>query len=253
MAGRIAHAVVATVTGGLLLAGCGGGSSPDRSASPTPTTPAAEQLAALAQAGTSAAYVATYELRTGSGGPPAPTSSPTPATAVVYRSPTALRLDVISKTGIAVLVENGQGRFSCRVAGAKKVCFKVAPSGGTLPPEFDPGLQRVFKVYLEDLAQHADDYRVRRAGTTDARGDLPAGTCFTVAATASSSPTATPSPAGGSDRAIPGTYCLSDEGVVTEVRFESGSLDLKKLAPAPTAKQLQPPVSPTPLPSAPTG
>lgn len=248
-------AVIAAAAGALLLAGCGG-SSGGATASPSPSPDAAAQLAALARHGTTADYTATYRLQ--------PSGSSTPGTATVYRLGASIRLDVTSGATTAVLVENSHGRYSCRLAAASKVCFKVAAPGAPLPPEFDPGLQRVFTTYLADLAANASDYGVRRSGATPTAAGVPAGTCFAVTAGPATTPSAAPS-AGGSASPSPtaspgdsgqvtsGTYCLTADGIVTKVRYEGGSLDLTQLGPAPAVAKLQPPVSPTPLPSAPTG
>lgn len=249
-------AVIAAAAGALLLAGCGG-SSGGTSAGHSPSPDASAQLAALAQRGTTADYTATYRLQ--------PSTGTTPGTVTVYRLGTSLRLDVTSGATTAVLVENSHGRFSCRLAGASKVCFKVAAAGAPLPPEFDPGLQLVFTGYLTDLAAHASGYGVRRSGGTPSGEGVPAGTCFVVTAGSTTTPSPAPSasgtagpaasasPGAAAQRVTSGTYCLTGAGVVTKVRYEGGSLDLTRLGPAPAVAKLQPPVSPTPLPSAPTG
>ena len=240
---RSAPAGAAVVLGLLAVAGCGGSAAPQAgpssappTSSPSPSsTPApAAQLSALAREGAGAAYSAAYRLQASSNGA---------ATVQVYRSPTALRLDIVSGGSRAVLVENVHGRYSCRLGGGERVCFRVADPGKTLPPEFDPGLQRVFTTYLTDLAANAGQYDVSPAPATDG-GGVPSGQCFAVK-TGSESAT--------QDRAITGTYCLSDQGVVTKVSFPSGTLTLQEAGAAPTSAQLHPPVSPTPLPSAPNG
>ena len=223
------------------LAGCGGSGTPRAgtsstppasSPSPSPTPSPSAELSALARKGAGASYSATYRLQSSSSGA---------ATVQVYRSPTALRLDIVSGGSRAVLVENVHGRYSCRIGGGERVCFRVADPGKALPPEFDPGLQRVFTTYLADLAANAEQYDVSPAAATDGSG-VPSGQCFAVKAGSESAT---------QDKAITGSYCLSDQGVVTKVSFPSGTLTLQKTGAAPTSEQLHPPVSPTPLPSAP--
>src|SRR5437868_1669685 len=93
-----AIAVVAAV-----LAACGGSD-----AAPTP----ADELRARAQAGADQSYTATYAV---SG-----TKAGSDATVTVHRTPTSLRLDVKTATGVATSISTASGVVTCeQPAGGK--------------------------------------------------------------------------------------------------------------------------------------
>lgn len=224
---------VAVVLAGAGLAGCSGTSTPKPAPSTTSATPTltpAAALAALAAQGVQARYSATYRVAT------VPATKPTVIR--VYRLPPSLRVDVVSAGTVASLILNSRGAFSCSASGKARTCFTVAGPGKPVPALFDAGLQRVFSTYLQQLATHADRYDVSAVGTTPASGTIPAGTCYAVTARPSS-----PAP-----QVATGRYCLADTGVVTEVRYKSGTLRLELLGNAPAASAVQPYARPTPIP-----
>lgn len=216
-----------------VAAACSSGSrAPAPSPSPTSPTPSpATSLATLAAKGADASYTASYKL--------AATDPKTKPTEVrIFRLPHMLRVDVVAGGVTASLIQNPKGTYSCRASGKDRTCFAVAGPGKPVPPLFDAGLQRVFSTYLVQLAAHAGGYDVSYAGTTPARNGVPEGTCFAVKATTSS-----PTPL-----VSDGTYCLADTGMLTELRYPSGTLTLVDLSGPPSSTAIRPYSSPTPIP-----
>jgi hypothetical protein len=214
------------------LTGCSGGSATPSPSVSTEGSPA-EQLAALAQGGLRASYTATYALQGAQ-----PTSA---ATVTIRRTPTAYRVDIVSKGSDAFLVRNPKGTYSCeQKPGKKPTCFTVAAAGKPIPPTFDAGVQKVFNAYLAQLATASTSYEVTPVDAQPATGALPEGLCYSVLPGKSS-------PA--QNQVAAGTYCFSADGIPVHVAFPSGTIDLQALAvETPTPNFLVPPVIPTPLP-----
>jgi hypothetical protein len=215
-----------------VLTACSGGSS---NPGPETTATPAEQLATLGSAGLAASYTATYALQ-GTGSPPSS------GTVTIRRTPTAYRVDIVSKGSDAFLVRNARGTYSCeQKPGKTPTCFTVAGAGKPIPPAFDAGVQKVFNAYLLGFAEHARTYDVSAVDALPATGALPEGRCFAVLPTSDS-----PAP-----QVAAGTYCFSTDGIPVHAVFPSGTLDLRTLAvETPAANFLVPPAKPTPLPGA---
>jgi hypothetical protein len=225
------------VLAGALAACSGGGSS--SAARPTPTvtpttaatTPAGEQIQHLAQLGLRASYRASYVARQD--------KRPHRADWRVARTPSALRIDVVTGGRTATLIVGPKGAFSCARAGKRRACFRVAKPGRPVPPPFDHAPQALFSADLLTLAQHAGAYAIR--GVTTAEGGGRGGdSCFRVRATSTAPKRQVPT----------GVYCFADVGVLTAIRFPTGStvrlLDVQMSRPGPTT--FRPYSSPTPLP-----
>jgi hypothetical protein len=220
-----------------LLAACTGGGSSGHPAhggvTPTTaaTTPAGEQVQRLAQLGLRASYHAAYVARQD--------SRPHFANWEVDRTPSALRIAVVAQGHTATLIVGPKGAFSCARAGSRRACFRVAKPGRPVPPPFDHAPQALFAADLHSLAQHPGAYAVTTVAPVTG-GGRPADHCFKVRATS-----AAPKP-----RVPPGIYCFSGAGVLTAIRFPTGStvrvvsLRMKR----PPAKTFRPYASPTPLP-----
>jgi hypothetical protein len=222
-----------------LVAGCSGGSSAPSAHSPTPTvtpttaatTPAGEQVQALAQRALHASYRATYLARQ--------TIRPHRADWLVARTPTALRIDVVTGRRMATLIVGPKGAFSCARAGARRACFRVAKPGKPVPPPFDHAPQALFAADLASLAQHAGDYAISSATAAEG-GGRSQDSCFHIRAKASA-----PKP-----RVPTGVYCFADVGVLTAIRFPTGStvrLVTVRMT-RPPSVTFRPYSSPTPLP-----
>ena len=233
--GWIAGSVLAAA--GLLAACSSGGSSATDQPSPTPTpttsatTPAGEQIQGLARLGLGASYLADYVARQD--------NKPHRADWKVARTPSALRIDVVTGGHTATLIVSSKGAFSCARAGKRKACFRVAKPSKPVPAPFDHAPQAVFAADLVALAQHAGSYSVR-AATVAEGGGRTGDSCFRIRATSSA-----PKP-----RVPTGVYCFADSGVLTAIRFPTGStvrlVSVRMRRPAP--KAFTPYSSPTPLP-----
>src|SRR3954466_4459346 len=197
----------------------------------TATTPVGEQIQRLSQLGLRASYRAKYIAHQ--------KGRPHRADWQVSRTPSALRIDVVTGRRIATLIVGSKGAFSCARAGKRRACFRVAKPGRPVPPPFDHAPQALFTADLASLAQHAGTYVVRSASTTDS-GGRSGDSCFAVRAT-----TKAPKP-----RVPTGVYCFADVGVLTAIGFPSGStVRLEKLRMSrPDPKVFRPYSSPTPLP-----
>ena len=224
------------------------------------------RLAVLAQATANGAYDAEYRFL----------QLPSKATGTIRirQSPPQYRIDIVSKDA-ASFFSLTTGTVSCSAAKAKKTtCYLVAKRGEEVPALFDPGVQRLFRDAVEDLAAHPGDYLVTRvdtsptttpqtpAGSATAPATpsatataasppgVPAGECFVVARAAA---TPDPSDEGGFED---GTYCFAEQGVATSITVKSGSLTLVRVNAAPPAAAFKPPVKvlrlpdPTPTPKA---
>jgi hypothetical protein len=220
------------------LAACTGatstsGGQPTPTVTPTTaaTTPAGEQIQGLARLGLRASYRAGYVARQD--------QRPHRADWQVARTPSALRIDVVIGRRTATLIVGPNGAFSCARAGKRRACFRVAKPGRPVPPPFDHAPQALFAADLASLAQHAGAYVIRPA-TTAAGGGRSGDSCFRVRATATA-----PKP-----RVPTGIYCFADAGVLTAIRFPTGSTvrltNVRMSRPGPTT--FRPYSSPTPLP-----
>jgi hypothetical protein len=209
------------------------------------------RLAVLAQATANGSYDATYRF--------VQRPSGTAGTIRILQSPPQYRIDVVSKNS-ATYYSLTSGIVSCSHRGTKKTCFLVARPGEDPPALFDPGVQRLFRDAVEDLAANPTDYTVRAVpfpsdsvspSTTPSPSatPLPTGECFLVNRAASPAPDA-----GGFED---GTYCMSEQGVATYIDVSSGTLTLTKLGDPPDARafkpsakvQKLPDLTPTPTPS----
>ena len=221
----------------LVLAACSGSSSPKAT-----VTPPADALAALAAQGASAVYAATYAFHQ--------ISPDTTATVKVWRAEPSLRVDVVAGTTTATLLLTPAGSYSCSISGAKRSCLLVAASGAPVPAPFDVAPANLFSADLHTLATDTAAYDVRTAPARPASGGVPASQCFDVSsvATASPSPTASPSTAA---RVPNGRYCFTSAGVLAAASYPSGNTitltALQTSTPAPDA--FTPYAKPTPLPS----
>jgi hypothetical protein len=220
-----------------LLSACTGGGSPggpgrhDGTPTTAATTPAGEQVQRLAQLGLRASYHAAYVARQ--------KSRPHFANWQVDRTPSALRIDVVAEGHTATLIVGTKGAFSCARAGSRRACFRVAKPGRPVPPPFDHAPQALFAADLRTLAQHPGGYDVATVAPVIGGGRR-TDHCFRVRATS-----AAPKP-----RVPAGAYCFTGAGVLTGIRFPTGStvrlvsLRMKR----PPAKTFRPYASPTPLP-----
>ncbi|HEU0132764.1 MAG TPA: hypothetical protein VFQ85_17425 [Mycobacteriales bacterium] len=217
------------------------------------------RLAVLAQATANAAYDATYKF----------VQHPSNAHGAIRirQSPPQYRIDVVAK-GTASFFALRSGTVSCSQKGTKKTCFLVARPGEEVPALFDPGVQRLFRDAVSDLATNPNDYVVTEvpapsasasatgsatpsASATASPPALPVGECFAVTRAASAPPA---TEKGGFED---GTYCFAEQGVATSISVASGTLTLTALGPAPGASAFKPPttvqklpdLTPTPTPT----
>ncbi|HET7529627.1 MAG TPA: hypothetical protein VFJ98_01570 [Mycobacteriales bacterium] len=230
------NAVAALALAGALAACSGNGST---TASPTPTvtpttdatTPAGEQAQRLAQAGLDASYHASYLARQD--------QRPHRADWNVAHTPSALRIDVVTGGRTATLIVSTKGAFSCARAGHRQACFRVAKPGHAVPPPFDHAPQALFTTDLHTIAQHAGAYAITDVAPS-AGGGRAQDSCFRVRATA-----AAPQP-----KVPTGVYCFADVGVLTAIRFPTGStvrlVTVRMSRPSPAV--FRPYSSPTPIP-----
>ena len=193
------------------------------------------RLAVLAQATANGAYDATYTF--------VQHPSNTGGVIRIRQSPPQYRIDVVGKNDTASFYALRSGNVvSCSRTPKKKTCFLVARKGEEVPPLFDPGVQRLFRDAVQDLATNPTDYDVTPVpaptGTptpTPTATPAAVGECFTVNRTDAAP---TPSPRGGFEN---GTYCFSEaDGVATRIEDASGTMTLTKLRPAPAADAFKP-------------
>lgn len=241
----------------LLLTAC-----TDKKKAPDPDAALREarsRLAVLAGATANAAYDAQYRF--------VQLPSNTAGRIRIRQSPPQYRIDIIRKEGASFFALK-TGVVSCSSKGTKKTCYRVAGPGQEVPELFDPGVQRLFRDAVEDLAANPDDYLVTpiapsatptvTASTTRTPSATPSGSlpipaaeCFRVERTV-----ATPDP-GEESGFENGTYCFAEQGVATSITVDSGTLTLVKLLGPPTVNAFKPPakvqrlpsLTPTPTPS----
>jgi hypothetical protein len=241
--------VVVAVAALALVAGC----EKDKADPDAALRAARGRLAVLAQATANGSYDATYRFEQRPSG--------TAGTIRILQSPPQYRIDVVSKNS-ATYYSLTTGIVSCSHRGTKKTCFLVARPGEDPPALFDPGVQRLFRDAVEDLAANPNDYTVRTvpfpsdsvsasSSATPSPGatPLPAGECFLVNRAAS--------PSADRNGFEDGTYCLSEQGIATYIDVSSGTLTLTIVRNPPDAKafkpsakvQKLPDLTPTPTPS----
>jgi hypothetical protein len=198
----------------------------------------------------------------------------------IRQVPPRYRIDVTSK-GQASFFALDTGVVSCTVKARATSCFLVAKPGEEVPPLFDPGVQRLFRDAVEDLARHPSDYRIRIVEPSPTTTVSPTPAPTTVAPTGSPAPTptltassppplptgvcfaverlSTAPPAPGTTAAgfENGTYCFAEEGVATRIEVQSGVLELVGMGGEPNSTWFIPPakvqqlpaLTPTPRPS----
>ena len=221
------------------LAACSSGSSTQGKQSPTPTvtpttaatTPVGEQVQTLAEAGLRVSYHAGYVVRQD--------KKPHRADWQVAHTPAALRIDVVTNAQTATLIVGPKGAFSCARAGHRKACFRVAKPGKPVPAPFDHAPQALFTSDLHSLAEHAGDYSISTVAPS-AGGGRTGDSCFRIRATSTA-----PKP-----RVPTGVYCFAPSGVLSAIRFPTGStvrLVTVRMS-RPKASVFHPYSSPTPLP-----
>lgn len=186
---------------GALLAGCAGQG---------PSTTPAQALAAKARSAARATYAARYDDRTAAGD----------ATLTVSKLRNGVRVDVLTSGVTAVYIGTDSGTVSCRLAVTSRLCFT--------PSVVDPGIERFFTTYPQQLADHIADFTVRRQGP-----------CFAVRPR-----TGAPTPT-----LVAGTYCFDQSGLASVRETNGNVLTREKVLPAPRPSILTPPVSPQPVPS----
>jgi hypothetical protein len=236
----------------LVLPACTSGKKPDPNAG---MARARARLAVLAQATATNSYDASYGFRQ------------LPSNSAGYirirQAPPQYRIDVVSKSSGASFFSLASGTVSCAQRSKRNTCFLVALPGEEVPALFDPGVQRLFRDAVEDLAANPTDYLVTALGTASpgatpsftatpstalstatgtpgspspsaSPGGLPVGECFAVVR-ASGAPPATER--GGFED---GTYCFAEQGVATSIEVASGTLTLGRLLGPPPAIVFKP-------------
>jgi hypothetical protein len=242
-----------------LLPGCTDSPKPKRPAPGEEEAAARGRLAVLAQKTADGGYDATYRF----------VQRPSNATGTIRirQEPPQYRIDVTSK-GTASFFALTSGVVSCTIKVPKGTsCFLVSRPGEEVPALFDPGVQRLFRDAVEELAKHPADYRVTRVGgpaptpgtsetappatgTPTATGSatapapsasgtpgLPAGECFRVERLASAEPSPGTAAAGFED----GTYCFAERGIATQIEVASGVLELTAIGGEPHPNWFIPP------------
>jgi hypothetical protein len=224
----------------LAAGGCDSGSTPEPSRTPSapattstppPPTPT-EALRSLAQAGAKAAYRASYTARQ--------KGRPHRATWIVWRTPSRLRVDVVTQDKNATLITTPSAAYACGKSKHDRTCFRVAKGGEPIPPVLRLDAQQLFAEGLTALAQRAAAYRISTApadASPAKRSDL---SCFRVR----------PGPDAPKRGVSAGTYCFVRSGMLASVRYPSGNtVELDKLSMrTPDDKVFKPYTSPTPLP-----
>jgi hypothetical protein len=152
-----------------------------------------------------------------------------------------LRVDVVTKQVTATLIVTAKASYSCRRAGHRRTCFRVAGPGQPVPKPFPLLAEKLFSTDIAALASHADSYATSAPTVVDGTVQVPASTCFRLQPLASA-----PRP-----RVDKGTYCFSASGVLTSVSYPSGNVvRLQHLSMhSPPRAAFVPYSSPTPLPS----
>jgi hypothetical protein len=235
----------------LLLPGC-----TDKKKAPPISDPdaagrdARARLSVLAQTTATGAYDATYDF--------VQVESRTRGQIRIRQVPPQYRIDVIGKDTASFFALRSR-TVSCSQKAKKKTCFLVALPGEAVPPLFDPGVQRLFRDAVSDLAGHPNDYTVTRVPyptptgsvtATPSASTAPTGECFSVMRN-----DVEPTP--GRQGFENGTYCFDEiTGVATRIEVASGTLTLTRVGRDPDAAAFKPitkvvklpDLSPTPTP-----
>jgi hypothetical protein len=188
------------------------------------------RLSVLARATANAVYDATYVVTYRV---PQATQDSKGSIRIVQKPP-RYRIDIIGRD-VASYYVGATGIVSCSIKGPKRTkrCFLVAHNGEPVPALFDPGVQRLFRDVVEDLAAHPTDYNVVAVPRPTPSGkQVGSSECFTVVRNASPSATRT----GFED----GTYCLAERGYATYIDVESGTLLLSRFGPPPPESAFKP-------------
>ncbi|MGA8113538.1 MAG: hypothetical protein WCA46_07755, partial [Actinocatenispora sp.] len=226
-------ALAGPVLCGALLTGCSGSDQQlAGSGHPTPSgtphhavgTPA-EQLAGLVAVAADRHYTATYRY--------VPKGRSARTITVTLATDGTWRVDVPGGglgggRDISVAATRA-GVYQCGAADPAS-CEQVAGRGHSVPPRYDPRVERLFTRWLPTLGDRAAALSVADAPAP--RG-VP-GRCFSVEPTAASLSSPVPS----------GVYCLAEDGTVTGARLGLGTVTLTgRPASAPGSVSLAGPVT----------
>jgi hypothetical protein len=197
------------------------------------------RLAVLAGATANGSYDAVYKFEQRPSG--------TSGLIRIRQLPPQYRIDVTAKS-TASFFSLTNSVVSCTEKNKKTSCFLVAKPGEPVPALFDPGVQRLFRDAVEELAANPNDYSVTTVAEPSPEPSpdpntlpLPHGECFAV--TRASTPS--PDDGGGFEN---GTYCFAEEGLATYIEVASGTLTLRTLRPTPKADAFKPPATVQKLP-----
>jgi hypothetical protein len=209
------------------LAACSGGSGapvpttpPTPTVDPTPSTSAAEALSAMAAIGARASYHATYLAQQ--------RHPATRATWLVWRTPSSLRVDVVTKHAKTTLIVTPNASYSCRAA-KHRTCLLVAKGGKPIPAPLRLLAEKLFSGDIKTLSTDSASYDVQ--STEEG--------CYAISPMSNA-----PKP-----RAERADYCFNTAGVLTSVTFPSGNVvRLRSLTmKTPPHSAFVPYASPTPL------
>jgi hypothetical protein len=198
-----------------------------------PPVDARARLSVLAQAAANGTYDAQFSF--------VQRASGKTGTIRIRQAPPRYRIDIVSKDAKASYFLLTTGVVACSHKPHKDACFLAARPGEPVPALFDPGIQRLFRDAVQELAKNPDDYAVTQVSPTpsvtptpSASGDLPTGECFDVRRLSSSPPP------GGTPPLEDGTYCFAEQGLPTSIDVASGTMTLTALGPPPNDKAFQP-------------
>lgn len=220
------------------VSACGGTAGTGRTTpTPSPLSPDAAQLKALAATSRDSLFSATYAATAG---------ARTAQVAVFLASATRYRVDFTEGGITASLYGTAAGSVACSIApGVAPVCFLVGAPGKAVPARYDAGVEQVFTRDLPGLSASPGAFTVQEQNAEPAAGALPAARCFVVSGRQHGMPLTS----GQLADVDLGTYCLSASGPPRSLTFASGSLTLTSVGAAPTPAQLTPPATPRPLPT----
>jgi hypothetical protein len=201
------------------------------------------RLAVLAQATANGVYDATYRF----------VQKPSNHTGVIRirQQPPQYRIDITARDS-ASFFSLTTGTVSCSQKVQKKkkakTCFLVAKPGEAVPALFDPGVQRLFRDAVQDLASNPTDYTV----TTTTPPSAPPTTSATPSGTPAPSRSAAPLPTGecflvtrateapATQGFEDGTYCFAESGLATSIAVSSGTLTLTEVGGTPHPDAFKP-------------
>ncbi len=223
----------------LLLAGCSGG---DGDPAPTPSpdlTIDQLALAELADRGAKATYDGRYDFVASPGGEK--------GTIRIVATPPKYRIEIAGPGRTALYFDLAGEKISCSVKDAKTTCLLVARPGEPAPELFDPGVDRIFRDAVAELAARPGSYGVKRLPDAPAREAIPKASCFQVQRVVPAA-----SASGVLDQAAgfeTGNYCFAELGVLTSVTISTGTMTLTALSVTVPAALFTPPATPAALPS----